>query len=70
MLSFLDYIVDLLGVLFSFLGQMVKTLLMGIQLLPVASSMPLVLVGYVPTILGVSIGLVVSIGVLRFVLMK
>lgn len=70
MLSFFDYIADSFGVLLSFLGQMIKTMLLGIQILPTALSMPIGLMGYVPSILGVSIMLVVSIGVLRFLLLK
>lgn len=68
MFKFFDQVIDYVQRLFEFLVNIIKALITAIAVLTSAVQLPLGLVGYLPSILGSCIVVVVAVGTVKFVI--
>lgn len=68
MLGFLDWIVNLIETLFSFLINTIESLITFLLVLNDSLQLPFMLIGFAPAIIGASISAVVAIGVVKLIL--
>ena len=65
MFDFFDKVIGYIEIAFEFLFNVVESLITFITLIPNAMSLPLHLVGYLPTIIGTAVVSVMAIGVIK-----
>lgn len=68
MLGFLDWLVQFLEMLWTYLVNFIESLILFLSLINVALPLPVYLTGFVPSIIGASISAVVAIGVAKLLL--
>lgn len=68
MFKFFNQIIDYIQRLFEFLVNIIKALITAISVLSSAVQFPLLLVGYLPAILGSCIVVVVAVGAVKFII--